>query len=466
MINSANLTLVLIIVFLINFIISAIAKRDRYFFTSSACLLTLAGSPQTLGLTNSWLGISLVWSIVLFITVITMLYFKLSPLKIYNFVGKNVLFLMGAIAFSLITSYWSLFPFKTLRVTLSFALVLFVGWNIIGRSLARHPNEIYNNIRAMLYGLAFVGIIKAGLNLAILRWSFLYDSTCPENTVYLGSISIVRFQGINNAVTLGYIMLFSFLVLVNVSIKAKSFFFRMLLVALSVIMLSLTLLTGSRGPIITLYIIIAGLLFFTIASSQNRPITRAFSGFLLLLLVSVSIIYMNKLAMPYLTARNQTDSLTAEAYQSRFKMAFEIIDAAKEFGYNPFLGAGVGANYAIHDICRIRALKSKKPYYPRPIESFFIGVIFEWGIFGGVLYCMGMLALTIAVIRMEYLRRLSGERTAWIATVWMIIPWISFPISYGHSIPNGDLILAIAMGVSSMAYLRYSRFRKIHKFSG
>ena len=68
-----------------------------------------------------------------------------------------------------------------------------------------------------------------------------------------------------------------------------------------------------------------------------------------------------------------------------------------------------------------------------------------------------MAALSYQVIKMERIERARGNRHAWLATAWILIPWISSPFAYGFGIPGGDLCLTFAIGAGASVYCKFYR---------
>ena len=153
---------------------------------------------------------------------------------------------------------------------------------------------------------------------------------------------------------------------------------------------------------------------------------------------------------PFLTSRSLHANVhnigLLEGFRSARLYGVElIINAANQMGYNTFFGAGPGADSAV--ILNFNLQCSA-------IESFFVGMIFNWGVIGGLLYIFGMAALTLAVIKMERIERARGNKSAWLVTAWILMPWISGAFGYGFGIPGGGLCLTFAIGAGALVYCR------------
>ncbi len=342
-----------------------------------------------------------------------------------------------------------------------------MGWKLLGGLLAKNPATIYKNILIILYAGAFIAALHVVLTLV------LFNSIHPGfwNPIKTGLLFLknpyARFQVYLNALALGYGLVFLVLIAVNRIVSSKSLFLSFLLLGVTAYLCFLLLNTGSRGPILTLCFIFFIFLVRILLSKAYPLHTKFISGIVLALVLTLSAVNWNLYIKPVLAARSLDssayDTTLAEGFMvSRINHLEDIISVANQMGYNKFCGAGPGADQKI-------AESFQRP--PPVFESFFLGMFFNWGVIGGFFYILGMAALTYQVIKMERIERARGNKHAWLATVWILIPWITSPVAYAFGIPGGSLCLNFAIGAGALKYcgshatvsknLKYNKVRHV-----
>ncbi len=424
-------------------------QRVRIFLVTIAVFLNGNVLSPFMDITKDFLGFGFVWPMIALAGILTCVFFKV-PLRIAlkNY-GRNQAILIPitlSVFYCLSFLPIFLFPMKSLKVVLSFILSIYVGWNIIGGLLVKDPSTIYKNILTILYTGALIVLIT--VSVSILLNSSEYPGLLNMDLANLGAAG--RFRGGTNAVATGYGIVFLILITFNWIISSKSLVGRLLLLVVCAYFFYFLLSTLSRGPVLTLAVIVAIFLFSIIMSGKRAWYIKIISMSLLVLSLVLVISKYDLVIKPFFISRSFHPTISgtslAEGYISaRQGFANNTINVADSMEYDKFFGAGPGADAEI----------ASRSYSKQPIiESFFIAMIFNWGVIGGLLYIFGMAALSYQVIKMERIERARGNKHAWLATAWILIPWVSSPFGYGFGLAGGSLSLTFAIGAAASAYCK------------
>jgi hypothetical protein len=430
---------------------SGIKHKTGLFLVS--CLIFTNGTilSSYIGITKNIFGFGIIWPMIALAGILTLLFYKIPKNIVSNSNARDWLIpiaILVSIFYCLLFLPLYLFPLKSFKVLLSFMLSIIVGWKLLGGLLAKNPATIYKNILMILYAGTVIQVIDIVLNIIIFNethpgfWN-------PIKMLLLSVNSSVRFQAITNAVGMGYGLVFIILIVLNRFVSSKSLLLRFFLLSISSYSGILLISTGSRGPIFTLFCIIVIFFLYALFLKRTRLSTKLISVMALGLIFSILIFDLS--IMNYISTRGfgipENDSSLIQIFmKSRINYVVDIVNAASQLGYNEFFGAGPGAD------AKIATTFSRD--YPI-IESFFIRLFFNWGIFGAFFYILGMVALSYQVFKMERIERARGNRHAWLATVMMLIPWISSPFSFGHGIPGAALCFTFAIGAGAFAYCKF-----------
>lgn len=398
---------------------------------------------------KDFFGFGLIWPMIALAGIMTCIFFKV-PLKIAlrNY-GRNQAIIIPitlSVLYCLSFLPVFLFPLKSIRVILSFILSIYVGWNIIGGLLVKNPTTIYKNILTILYAGALIVLITVFVGILL------------NGSGHLGLLSLDlanlgaggRYQGVTNAVGTGYGLVFLILITFNWIVSSKLLVGRLFLLVVCAYLFYFLLATISRGALLTLAVIVAIFLFSIIISGKRAWYTKIISMTLLVLSIGLVIRNYDLVIKPFFITRSYHSTASgtslAEGYNTaRQGFAAAIFNVADSMGYNKFFGAGPGADAEI----------ARMSYWNQPIiESFFVAMIFNWGLIGGLLYIFGMAALSYQVIKMERIERARGNKHAWLATAWILIPWVSSPFGYGFGLAGGKLCLTFAIGAAASAYCK------------
>jgi len=432
---------------------SVIRQKIALFIVCVACLLNGSILSSFMSITQNLFGFGIVWIMIGLVGIFIWLFFRVPlgvGLKHYTSNRTIQVAITLSICYCLAFLPFFLFPVKSFRVILSFILSIYVGWNLIGGLLAKNPSSIYKNILTILYTGALIIFINVVVNATL--FNSIYGGILnPFKTGMLYTVdSAGRFSVVSNAVGLGYGLVFLILIAVNMMIHSKSLINRFLALLMCPFFFFLLLNTGSRGPCLTLFIIAVIILFYVVMSKEYSLQVRFASFVFIAFLLGSFILNWDLFIKPFITARSlkfqpYDASLLETFISSRLSSAESIIGVANQLGYNEFFGAGPGADTAIVEFyspCR------------SIIETFFVAMIFNLGVIGGLFYILGMAALTLAVIKMERIERARGNKSAWLVTVWILMPWIASPFGYGFGIPSGGLCLRFAIGAGALVYCR------------
>lgn len=433
---------------------SGIRRKRTPFLASLACFLfaTAYSSSWLSDLSVEMLGFGIAWPAVGLTGILTWLFFR-TPLRIglKRYARTNLVQIMIglSICYCLCVLPSFLFPGKSFRVIFSFILSIYVGWNVLGGLLAQSPSTIYKNILVIQYAGALIGLLHVVANFVL--FSSISRGFWNPLRGGFGFVSRgdMRFQAELNAVALGYALTFMILIALNWIASSKSRLNKVLLLVIAAFLCHLLLLTGSRGSLLTLLAIGCVLLVRIVLLNPCPSNIRFITATVLVVLVILICANWHSYIKPALVARNMGSSISnttiVEAFaDSRVNISEEVWIAANQMGYDRFFGAGPGADAEIvNDSIGIR-----HNYF----EIFFLRMFFNWGVIGGSFYILGMAALSYQVIKMERIERDRGSEHAWLATAWILIPWISSPFAYGFSIPGPELCLTFAIGAGSLAY--------------
>ena len=433
-------------------------RKDRLLLASIALLLSFVSSSSFNNATAAILGFSALWPIILLSGFVIHTYFKLDPFR-YSLAGRWIWIPLAiAIIYLFCVWPWFLYSSASLRRALAYLLVFLIGWFIVGRAITKDQDRIYETIRTIVLVIALVGFAQALVEFFLSAGSL--TNIQEGNTTQIGSLEVRRLKATIHFTGLGYMLVLAFFGQINLGQRTNRSWVKKLSYGTMPVSFSLLLLTGSRGPLLTFFVLILvylGIVFLN--KSYNRK-TRTIAFVALLTIIVLPFILWGTFVKPYILARLPVEdldefSLIKVFYYSRLSNIAEIVLYALELGYNPILGAGPKASILIAESGWLLS--------DFPIESYIPRMIFEWGIVGGLLYIFSTLMILWETIRLEAEERRAGDRTAWLLTIYMLIPWISSITSYGLSTVDGNLILVYAIGAaaSTANILRKKEKKKI-----
>jgi hypothetical protein len=267
----------------------------------------------------------------------------------------------------------------------------------------------------------------------------------PSIQVQLGTFSAPRL--LNNALGATFLGQSSAIVLIVVTFaffRTRSTSLRTLAVTAWVVYLGAVFWSSTRTAMIAGWICSCGtLMVFAVAARYRRARHRA-----RWVLAMALMLPLGNTASVARFINRSSDGTTLELsdlYQSgRGKYADNVFRWIGDGRNDAIWGAGLGASIEVtRSIATSSTIQRDSGY--GLIEPFFILVMFEWGMVGGVIYACYWLWLSWRLVRMDIRDLRAGVPWAGLVTCWLLYVWASSVTSFGFGIVNNTVLLMFSM---------------------
>ena len=365
--------------------------------------------------------------------------FRMDLLIIPSYtVGISGIFLVLALACTVLSGLGSLDILRTSKAVISLAFVIFLGWFIFGKIYYVNQDKSRRIIILVSDVVGFFSVLNVALVIVFAGPYVLRGEVGGyESTISFLGMSVPRLQaeGFNATgvgIASGIAILWLYSVYQRNVYKPINKVLTLVLIAISFLGL---IWSASRGAIITFFSTCILLGMLRQLNYKNLTLYVIVVTFLTGVLL---YLFINELpGIMYRGLDVDTGiSLIELFYSSRLKIIESSVYMLLEptlFGHGfGILSAGPSTNGHIN------------------IESFFFRIWVELGFVGSFVYIITFVLLTVYVIRADRYFFLRGEIGAFFPSSILLFTWINSPTSFGFSLPVGLLAIELAIATGSL----------------